>query len=159
MLTPLGKQIAYLAGKSMHFIRLREPWTAGLNAETGALVYARKFHKPTGVDQQSVALKVSLLPQDLGWPGADAPTISEWPSPTLAVLVNGRKLLAPIQSTEEPSGGALHFQLSELQAFNSLELHISRLNDITPRFGPIFDASSIPIFGSFVVKSVELQIE
>jgi hypothetical protein len=163
MLTPLGKQDAYPTwqagcllhlemGKSMHRIRLREPWAASLNAESGAIVYARKFHKPTDVNQQSIALQVALLHKKLE--GQEL----EGPETILAVLLNGRELLADLPA-ENRIDHALHFQLTDLQTFNSLELCISGANGTTGPSGPIFDATSIPTFGSFVIESVELQIE
>jgi hypothetical protein len=130
----------------MHRIRLREPWAASLNAELDAIVYARKFHKPTGVEQLAIGLVVSLLPQDI------AGTTS-----SVALLVNGREILA--RRPEHHSENAMYFQLTDLLAFNFLELRISIANPTTLPNGMRFDATSIPKFGSFVIETVELQIE
>ena len=132
----------------MHRIRLREPWTANLNAELGAIVYARKFHKPTGVHEQPIFLQVVLLPHVL-----------EEPDIMLAILVNGLALSPQIQATENESHEALRFELKDLQAFNSLELRISGATGKTGPSGPIFGATAIPTFGSFVIESVELAID
>jgi len=137
----------------MHRIRLREPWTSRLNAESGAIIYARKFHKPTGVDDQPITLKIFLIPQE-----------PESPNVFVAVLVNGCELLAMAPSNEASSLGgpvdqALNFQLNHLETFNSLELRISGATALTCPSVPIFGATAIPTFGSFVIESVELQIE
>jgi len=132
----------------MHRIRLREPWTSSLNAESGVIIYARKFHKPTGVDKQSITLKIVLIPQE-----------PESPNVFVSVLVNGCKLLAQDPSPEGPVDQALNFQLNRLETFNSLELRISGATALTCPSVPIFGATAIPTFGSFVIESVELQIE
>ena len=132
----------------MHRIRLREPWQAGWNTESGAIVYTRNFHLPTGAAAQAIVLSIALLAKD-----------QAAASPMLSVLVNGRLLSAEVQSAESQLDRALRFQLKELNAFNTLEIHISRINGITDSNGMEFDAAATPTFGSFVIESVELQID
>ncbi len=132
----------------MHRIRLREPWKAGWNTESGAIVYTRKFHLPTGAADQAIVLSIALLAED-----------QAAASPMLSVLVNGRPLAAEVQSTESQLDRALRFRLNELNAFNTVEIHIFRINGITDSNGLEFDAAATPTFGSFVIESVELQID
>ncbi len=138
----------------MHRIRLKNPWTVGLHEESGAVVYGRKFHKPTGTEEQSIALQVALLPQS----PEGLPQSLEGPTTVLAVLVNGRELTAQDEAANHPKGRVLRFQLTDLADFNLLEIRVSIATGIT---GPIqkFDTTPIPTFGSFVIESVELQIE
>jgi hypothetical protein len=127
---------------------LREPWKAGRNAESGDIVYTRNFHLPTGAEAQSITLRIALLAED-----------QAGSSSMLSVLVNGRLLSAEVLSAVNPSDRALRFQLKELEAFNILELRISRTNGLTSTNGLEFDGDSPPIFGSFVIEAVELQID
>lgn len=123
----------------MHRIRLREPWLAEWDVDSGAIIYTRKFHKPTGCDQQSITLKISLLPHE----GSSEASI--------VVFVNGVEVEAHAQTPQS----AL-YRLEELPAFNSLQC---RIFGLTATNGPALDTTVVPIFGSFVIESVELQIE
>ena len=132
----------------MHRIRLRAPWKATWNAGSLTLVYTRNFHMPTGAEGQAIALEITLLPKDQGGENT-----------ILSVLVNGRLLLAEVRSVERETDRVLHFQLNELEKFNFLELRISLINGITGANRPEFETASTPTFGSFVIESVELQID
>ena len=132
----------------MHQIRLREPWSVATDEVSGAIIYTRKFHKPTGTeDQQTIALRVALLQEDL-----------EGSETILSVRINGQELSPSVQSAETRPQ-TLHFPLTDLNEFNTLEVHISGTTGTTGPIRPNLDATAIPIFGSFVIKSVELQID
>lgn len=132
----------------MHRIRLKEPWIASLNAEANVVIYSRKFHKPTGVEDQSITLVVHLLPQKDGSLGE-----------ALSAYVNGVKV-EPNEASSENGLDHLHyFQLQSLALFNTLELRISRTFALTRPVVLESDVPVIPTFGSFVIESVELAIE
>ena len=132
----------------MHRIRLRDPWTASLNVESGAIVYTRNFHRPTGTEDRTLVLGVALLPQALERAGTK-----------LVVTVNGRELLPQGQATDDPIRPGLRFHLDDLKAYNTLQLGISPATGMIGSSGSNCDPTSIPTFGSFVIESVELQIE
>ncbi len=132
----------------MHRIRLREPWAASLNAQSNTIIYSRKFHRPTGVDDSSLSLKIFLLPPDPDHVGT-----------LVSVQLNGRELFAQPPSVADQFGQAIVLPLSDLQAFNSLELWITDKTGVTTQGAPIPRVTAIPTFGSFVIESVELQID
>jgi len=117
----------------MHVIRLRAPWTTTREVESGVLVYARKFHRPTGVAEKVVELCVALLPHEL-------PCGFE-----LAVVLNGCPVPAADRTADE-----IRFALAGMLAFNLLELRVD-----APELAP----GLAPVLGSYGIRSVELQIE
>jgi hypothetical protein len=138
----------------MHVIRLREPWMASIEladtesteeTPTGTLVYSRKFHKPTATDDQAILLRVGLLPATKSLAIAN-----------LKVLVNDSEVSAQLPA--EPGEGAAteskRFELVDLAPFNRLELRILNysLDDTLAPANP-------PRFGTFVIQSVELEIQ
>lgn len=142
----------------MHRIRLREPWSACLTEDATAVVYSRKFHKPTGIEGQSVTLQISLTPKILT--PASAASCKE----LVTVSVNGIELLPRAEATPQPSSStnADHstcYPLDRLESFNLLEIRVARTIPTTGELGSTLDATLIPPFGSFVIESAELQIE
>ncbi|MDX1927755.1 MAG: hypothetical protein SFV81_14630 [Pirellulaceae bacterium] len=147
----------------MHRIRLREPWSACLTADSTAVVYSRKFHKPTGVELQSVTLQISLTPEIL------PPQIQQVASAgscteLVMVKVNGIELLPRTEATPQPSTSTIaerliHYPLGRLEPFNLLEIRVALTIPTTGELGSTLDATPIPTFGSFVIESAELQIE
>lgn len=117
-----------------HKIRLREPWSTSFCAQTQELTYARRFHRPTNVDGQTLWLRVGL--------GRGHGTAEEI-KPT--VLLNGQRL-----TPSEHEEGGLRFRLDTIGLYNSIEIriHYHLEND-----------GKLPIFGTFLVESVELEIE
>lgn len=136
----------------MHRIRLREPWAASLNAQSNTIIYARKFHRPTGVDDSPLSLKITFRPPEPDLVGT-----------LVSVRLNGRELFAQPPSVADPLGQAIVLPLSDLQgdlqAFNSLELWITDTTGLTTQVALIPRVTAIPTFGSFVIESVELQID
>lgn len=142
----------------MHVIRLREPWTASIEladtesteeTPTGTLVYSRKFHRPTGTEDQAIRLRVGLLP------ATESFVISN-----LKVLVNDSEVSAqvpavrPAERLEGAVAESQFFELVDLAPFNRLEIRILNYSlDDTP------DPANPPRFGSFVIQSVELEIQ
>jgi hypothetical protein len=135
----------------MHRIRLREPWKASLTDDPPAVVYTRNFHKPTGVAKQSITLCISLH--------------TACPEPRkerMAVILNSVEILAQVSESQvwkTSADNLVLLPLKELEPFNSLQIRITGASPTIVARGPDFEASVIPTFGSFVIESVELQIE
>jgi len=142
---------------AMHVIRLRDPWTAAVvstersasDATTGAstIVYSRKFHRPTDAEDQSIRLRIAFLP-------ATDPLVTS----SLKVMVNGveAQVLSPLDPlaelglTADSTVVERYFDLVNLAPFNQLELQIVAHK---------LDSATAPRFGTFVIQSVELQIQ
>jgi len=141
---------------TMHVIRLRDPWTAAIvstersasDATTAAstIVYSRKFHRPTDAEDQSIRLRIVFLP------ATDPLDIS-----SVKVLVNGAEAhpppldpLAELGLTADSTVVERYFDLVNLAPFNQLELQIVAHK---------LDSTTAPRFGTFVIQSVELQIQ
>ncbi len=130
----------------MHVIRLRDPWTVAAersasDAAANLIVYSRKFHRPTDAEGQAIRLRIVFLP-----------TTDRLVSSSLAVLVNEVevprsqiKLPGDVGAAEES-----YFELVDLAPFNKLELQIEHNN---------LDVAIAPRFGTFIIQSVELQIQ
>ena len=139
----------------MHRIRLREPWKATLNEDASAVVYSRKFHEPTGIEGHSLTLKISLLPRDNQDLGEISVVINGF---VVERLTDHTQIEQPASAQNEPTN-CIFFQLGDLQPFNDLEIRISGPVPTIDKHLPSPDATVIPTFGSFVIESVELQIE
>ncbi len=146
----------------MHRIQLRSPWSARFDSESRAIVYARKFHKPTGTSGQVVYLHIRTQPSN----SSDGCSIS--------IQLNGQPLHAEERSESNSQAnfseanfsqasfsqvGLLRVALTDLKPFNLLEIRIASTIGIDGVNGPILDTNAIPPFGSFVIESVELAID
>lgn len=117
----------------MHIIRLRDPWKACRDADSGALLFTRTFHRPSGCEGVAIRLCVSLLAND-----SSAGSLE-------AVTLNGSQL-----SAVDPTEDSRHYAMPELNAFNEIVIRV-QTGDMEKHIAPKF--------GSYVIKSVELQIE
>ncbi|GAB5403485.1 MAG: hypothetical protein Aurels2KO_17160 [Aureliella sp.] len=100
----------------MHAIRLRHPWKSEILPD-GLLRYVRKFHRPTGLGDESVTLNLQCV---------DSVSCSE-------IRLNGSPLT-------DSAGNSLRLEVtSELLPFNTLQCEFALASSPDPTQAPSFD--------------------